>query len=175
MIAGIPLSILTAVYTAYLFAQAKARDMWQNPLLPPHLFFQSLLLGSAVLLPLLVVVRSTSAVERFLGFMWPETRWLLWLLAITSLIHVFMVWGEVSLTHPTAHSRLAIWEMVRGRYQNEFWLSIGLSTLGALLPLLAAVEIFTVTVGIAGAPLALVGLMIFENAYVQSAQSVPLA
>ena len=34
MIAGIPLCILTAVYTAYLFAQAKARDMWQNPLLP---------------------------------------------------------------------------------------------------------------------------------------------
>src|SRR5262249_46782983 len=30
---GIPLSILTATYTAYLFAQAKARDMWQNPLL----------------------------------------------------------------------------------------------------------------------------------------------
>ena len=37
MIAGIPLSALTAVYTAYLFAQAKARDLWQNPLLPPHL------------------------------------------------------------------------------------------------------------------------------------------
>src|SRR5687768_4043904 len=134
MIAGIPLAILTAVYTAYLFAQAKARDMWQNPLLPPHLLVQSLLLGSAVLLPLLVVVRSTSAVERFLGFMWPETHWLLWMLAITSLIHLFMVWGEVSLTHPTAHSRLAIWEMVNGRYKNEFWLSIVLSTLGALLP-----------------------------------------
>ena len=27
---------MTAIYTAYLFAQAKARDMWQNPLLPPH-------------------------------------------------------------------------------------------------------------------------------------------
>ena len=50
MIPGIPLSILTAVYTAYLFAQAKARDMWQNPLLPPHLLVQALLLGSAVLL-----------------------------------------------------------------------------------------------------------------------------
>ena len=55
MIAGIPLAILTAIYTAYLFAQAKARDMWQNPLLPPHLFFQAALLGSAVLLPLLIV------------------------------------------------------------------------------------------------------------------------
>ena len=51
-IAGIPLSVGTAVYTAYLFAQAKARDLWQNPLLPPHLFFQAILLGAAVLAPL---------------------------------------------------------------------------------------------------------------------------
>ncbi len=29
--------------------------------------------------------------------------------------------------------------------------------------------------GIAGAPLALVGVMLFENAYVQAGQSVPLA
>src|SRR5258705_466251 len=52
MIAGIPLSILTAIYTAYLFAQAKARDMWQNPLLPPHLLIQASLLVSPSLLPL---------------------------------------------------------------------------------------------------------------------------
>jgi len=175
MIAGIPLSIFTAVYTAYLFAQAKARDMWQNPLLPPHLFFQSLLLGSAVMLPLVVLDRSTSAVERFRGFMWPETRWLLWFVAITGLIHLFMVWGEVSLTHPTAHARLAIWEMVSGRYKNEFWIGIALSTLGALLPLLAAVEILSVSVGVASTPLALIGLMLFESAYVQAGQSVPLA
>jgi ferredoxin len=49
LIGGVPLAALTAVYTAYLFAQAKARDMWQNPLLPPHLLVQALLLGSAVL------------------------------------------------------------------------------------------------------------------------------
>jgi two-component system response regulator PilR (NtrC family) len=51
-IVGIPLSVGTAVYTAYLFAQAKARDLWQNPLLPPHLVFQAILLGAGVLLPL---------------------------------------------------------------------------------------------------------------------------
>ncbi|HEX6624512.1 MAG TPA: 4Fe-4S dicluster domain-containing protein, partial [Pyrinomonadaceae bacterium] len=51
-IAGLPLAAMTAVYTAYLFAQAKARDLWQNPLLPPHLFVQATLAGSAVLLPL---------------------------------------------------------------------------------------------------------------------------
>src|SRR5262249_34307861 len=32
MAIGLPLSVLTAVYTAYLFAQATARDLWQNPL-----------------------------------------------------------------------------------------------------------------------------------------------
>jgi formate-dependent nitrite reductase membrane component NrfD len=175
MIAGIPLSILTAVYTAYLFAQAKARDMWQNPLLPPHLFFQAVLLGSAVLLPLVVVLTGASDLDRFLGFRQAEVNWLLWVLAISSLIHLLMVWGEVSLTHPTAHSRLAIWEMVKGRYKNEFWMGTILSTLGALLPLLAALEILSESIGIAGAPLALVGLMLFESAYVQAGQSVPLA
>jgi formate-dependent nitrite reductase membrane component NrfD len=175
MIAGIPLAILTAVHTAYLFAQAKARDMWQNPLLPPHLFFQAIMLGSAILLPLMVLLRNITAVERFMGFMQPEARFLLWLLAVSSFIHLFMVWGEVSLTHPTAHARLAIWEMVKGRYKFEFSLGMALSVLGALLPLLAALEILNASIGIAGAPLALTGLMLFENAYVQAAQSVPLA
>src|SRR5258706_5919012 len=47
---GLALASLTEIYTGYLFAQAKARDLWQNPLLPPHLFVQALLLGSAVTL-----------------------------------------------------------------------------------------------------------------------------
>jgi len=32
-----------------------------------------------------------------------------------------------------------------------------------------------VSIGIGGAPLALIGLMLFEHAYVQAGQSVPLA
>jgi Fe-S-cluster-containing dehydrogenase component len=158
MIAGIPLSVLTAVYTAYLFAQAKARDMWQNPLLPPHLLVQALLLGSAVLL---------------LGFESGMTQ--VWILALTSLIHLLMIWGEVSLTHPTAHARLAIHEMVHGRFRNDFWFGLVLSFFGGLLPWLAVLDLISIPLGAAGAPMALVGLMLFENAYVQAGQSVPLA
>src|ERR1044072_1823964 len=88
MIPGVPLSLLTAIYTAYLFAQAKARDMWQNPLLPPPLVFQAALLGAAVLLPIASVMGN-------------DILLLLWMLTITSFIHLLMVWGEVSLTHPT--------------------------------------------------------------------------
>jgi formate-dependent nitrite reductase membrane component NrfD/ferredoxin len=162
MIPGIPLSILSAIYTAYLFAQAKARDMWQNPLLPPHLFFQAMLLGSAVLLPVA-------------SMMGNNVYLLLWIVAIASLIHLLMVWGEVSLTHPTAHARLAIWEMVRGRYKYDFWVGTILSLAGALLPLLELFGVVNISIGVASAPFALIGLMLFENAYVQAGQSVPLA
>jgi Fe-S-cluster-containing dehydrogenase component/formate-dependent nitrite reductase membrane component NrfD len=166
MIAGIPLALMTAVYTAYLFAQAKARDMWQNPLLPPHLLVQSLLLGSAVLLPLATYLEVSSLVV-----VWPLT----WILGITSLIHLLMIWGEVSLTHSTAHARLAVWEMVSGRYRNDFWLGTLLSLAGGLVPWLAVLGLLSPWLGVAGAPLALIGLMLFENAYVQAGQSVPLA
>ena len=178
MIAGIPLAVLTAVYTAYLFAQAKARDMWQNPLLPPHLLVQALLLGSATLSLGVVALYGMMQSDFIMGMLdavRPEFLWSIWLLAGSSLLHLLMVWGEVSLTHPTAHARLAIWEMVRGRYRNDFWFGTGLSVLGGLLPWLAVLGVVSLTVGVAGAPLALIGMMLFENAYVQAGQSVPLA
>lgn len=177
MIPGIPLSILTAVYTAYLFAQAKARDMWQNPLLPPHLLVQALLLGSAVLL-LIAAWLEGASVQDVLNSRIVTTAPVLalsWLFAITSLLHLLMVWGEVSLTHATAHARLAVWEMVRGRYKSDFWIGMALSLVGGLLPWLAILGYVNPSLGVAGAPLALVGMMLYENAYVQAGQSVPLA
>ncbi len=169
MIAGIPLSVMSAVYTAYLFAQAKARDMWQNPLLPPHLLVQALLVGSAILLPL--STRFEPAAGSDPGVMLP----LLWIMAVASLVHVLMILGEVSLTHSTAHARLAVWEMVRGRYKSDFWMGMVLSAIGGLLPWLALFGYLGISLGAAGAPMALIGLMLYENAYVQAGQSVPLA
>ena len=184
-IPGILLSVLTAVYTGYLFAQAKARDLWQSPLLPPHLLVQALLLGSAVLLPFAAWVDSTLPQGlAYLDFSRPVAFPLLWVLAATSLVHVLMIWGEVSLTHSTAHARLAIWEMTRGRYRQYFWMGLVLSILGGLLPSLVlasylpitnSMSAISISVGIGGAPLALIGMMLHEHAYVQAGQSVPLA
>src|SRR5436853_2895681 len=120
IVGGLPLSILTAVYTAYLFAQAKARDLWQNPLLPPHLLVQALLLGAAALVPL--------AVRFEPGVVQP----LLWMLGGATLLHLLFVWGETTLTPSTAHVRLAVHEMTNGRYRVFFWSGITLSTLALL-------------------------------------------
>ncbi|MGA9994481.1 MAG: 4Fe-4S dicluster domain-containing protein, partial [Pyrinomonadaceae bacterium] len=150
---GLPLAVLTAIYTAYLFAQAKARDMWQNPLLPPHLLIQSLLLGSAALAP-------------FAAWLEPQLLpYLLSTLSLTSIAHLLLVAGEITLTHPTAHARLAVWEMTRNRYRAFFWIGIALSL----------VAVFALWVGLIAVPFALIGLLLYEHAYVQAGQSVPLA
>ncbi len=175
MIAGIPLSIMTAIYTAYLFAQAKARDMWQNPLLPPHLLVQAVLLGAAVLLLGSVWLKGTHVSYTYTDSIRPDVVVLLWALVVTSLLHLLMIWGEVSLTHPTAHARLAIWELVHGRFKGDFWIGVVLGVFGGLLPLLALLDLVGITVGVASAPLVLIGMMLYENAYVQAGQSVPLA
>jgi Fe-S-cluster-containing dehydrogenase component/formate-dependent nitrite reductase membrane component NrfD len=163
MLAGAPLASLAAVYTAYLFAQAKARDMWQNPLLPPHLLVQALLAGSAALLPLA-------------AWLAPNLLFaLLWSLGLASLLHVLMVLGETTLTHPTAHARLAVREMVKGRYRAFFWAGLALGLAAAVAPWLSLAVDFDAYIGLAASLAALLGLLLYEHAYVQAGQSVPLA
>jgi Fe-S-cluster-containing dehydrogenase component/formate-dependent nitrite reductase membrane component NrfD len=171
MIPGIPLSILTAVYTAYLFAQAKARDLWQNPLLPPHLLVQALLLGAAALILLVRFDLDKASVGLFLT------------LVIAVSIHLLCVIGEITLTHPTAHARLAVHEMIRGRYSKPFWLGFALNLSALVFLWLAVFEDFKIIgyfnglsllAGLA-VPAAAIGLLFHEHAYVQAGQSVPLA
>ncbi len=153
-IAGVPLATLTAVYTAFLFAQAKARDLWQNPLLPPHFAVQAALAGAAALLPLATWVDTDA------------TTPLVWVLVVASVVHVLMVLGEIALPHGTAHARLAAHELVRGRFAAPFAAGVALSLVAAglafVLPAAAGV-------------VALAGLLAYEHAYVQAGQSVPLA
>ncbi|MDQ3945963.1 MAG: polysulfide reductase NrfD [Actinomycetota bacterium] len=150
---GIPLATMTAVYTAYLFAQSKGRDLWQSPLLPPHMAVQAVLAGAGALL-LLDTALDGGARDT-----------LAWVLAGAGAAHLLLVAGEVTLTHPTAHAHLAAWEMTRGGYARWFWAGVVLVALGLLAPV----------VGAGAGGVALAGLLAHEHAYVQAAQAVPLA
>ncbi len=145
-IAGVPLAVLTAVYTAYLFAQAKARDLWQSALLPPHLLVQSLMLGMAVYV--------------LLGA--GQARDALVVLAVT---HLLLVLGELTIGHPTAHARQAAHEMTHGLFARQFWAGVALS-------LIALTTVWLPPLGAVGA---LAAVFLHEHAYVQAGQSVPLA
>jgi len=71
----------TALYTAFLFGQAKGRDLWQSPLLGPHLVVQAMTAGSALFAP----------------------AWLLWLLPLNGLLVAGEAWGR----HATEDARRA--------------------------------------------------------------------
>ena len=106
-VVGLPLALATAVYTAYLFAQAKARDLWQSPLLAPHLAVQAALAGAAAMLPFLLWLSPGRAVTA------DEV-----ILAAAAAAHILLVTAETTLPHVTAHAHLATREMTHGRFAS---------------------------------------------------------
>jgi Fe-S-cluster-containing dehydrogenase component len=150
----LPLALATACYTAYLFAQARARDLWQSPLLAPHLAVQAVLAGAAVTLAFAPWLGPRSAVTG------AEV-----LLAAAAGTHVLLVLGEITVTHPTEHARLATDAMKAGRYAGLFWPGLAAVAVAVSAPWTGAVAV----------PFALAGLLAHEHAYVQAGQSVPLA
>ena len=52
--AGIPLSLLTGVYTAWLLQQAKGRSWSNDKMLPTKFLLETIAIGSAVAVPLLM-------------------------------------------------------------------------------------------------------------------------
>jgi len=147
-------AIGTACYTAFLFAQAKARDLWQDPLLPPHLAVQAALVGAASLLVFAVGMSSHAGVLAL------EVT-----VALAAGAHLVFVAGELTLGHPTAHAHLAAREMLLGRYSRFFWAGAVLVAVGLSAP----------WAGAATVPFVLVGLLAHEHSYVQAGQCVPLA
>src|SRR5262249_22557668 len=137
---GVPLAAFSAVYTAWLFAQARARDLWQSALLPPQLLVQAAASGAALLLPV------ASAVEPQAAGPLAATA------AISTYVHVLLVAGEVAMPHGTAHARLAVREMRRGRYAWYFRAGVVLQVAGVVAVLVGAPGAFA-------APLILVGLL----------------
>jgi Fe-S-cluster-containing dehydrogenase component/formate-dependent nitrite reductase membrane component NrfD len=149
--AGGPLAVGAAIYTAYLFAQARARDLWQSPLLPPHLFVQAVLAGAGALI---LVTRPDVAAET------------VWLFQASMLVHLLLALGEATMGHPTAHGALAARNMIRGPFAVPYWTGMVLGGISLIL------------VGVSATPAAiagLIGLLLFEHAFVQAGQSVPLA
>jgi ferredoxin/formate-dependent nitrite reductase membrane component NrfD len=149
---GGPLAAMSALYTAYLFAQAKARDLWQSPLLPTHLLVQAVGAGAAVLLVAGTGATGSSAV--------------LWLFRSAIAAHLLLVLGESTMRHPTAHASLAARNMIFGAWGHFFWLSLAFGLLAVLVAGMSAP-----IAALAG----FVSLAFYEHAFVQAGQSVPLA
>jgi len=149
-----------AIYSAFLFGQAEARDFWQTPLLPLHLLVQAVVAGSAVLL----------LIESLGGFSGRSV--LAVILASSIVVHVLFVVAEIVVPHPNLMVSQSSELIVRGPYARRFW---GLAICGGCALPLALLAAGTLAgFGIA-AVLAVLGLLFYEDVWVQAGQAVPLS
>ncbi|MBM3460544.1 MAG: 4Fe-4S dicluster domain-containing protein [Armatimonadetes bacterium] len=105
---GLPLSMMTAAYTAWLFEQCEARDLWHSRWLAPHLVLQAVIAGSACL-----------GVGALLG---------------AALLLEMLVFLPLELRGHTRAGKQAAAIITRGALSMFFWM--GVVCLGHLLPLL---------------------------------------
>ena len=159
---GVILAVLSAIYTAFLFAQAEGRDLWQSTLLPWHLFVQAVMAGAAGLLIAALFVGTT-----------PEaTRVLAWTFGLSLLVNLLItIGGEFAVPHASQVAKVAAHMITDGRYRMHYWGSI---ILGLALPLVVVVLAATSPIALAGAAvLSLAGLFAYEWAFVMAPQQVP--
>jgi Fe-S-cluster-containing dehydrogenase component/formate-dependent nitrite reductase membrane component NrfD len=161
------LGFCAAAYTAFLFGQCEGRDLWQTPLLAPHLVVQALFCGAAVLA---LLPNSIGGSAQTLSFA-------VLALTITLALHVVMVLAEVVMPHSTDNASYGARLMTHGPFAKAFW--GGGVVLGGVVPLLLLLAqplLFPtpnrILTGLASV-LALAGLLIFEWCFVMAGQSVP--
>jgi Fe-S-cluster-containing dehydrogenase component/formate-dependent nitrite reductase membrane component NrfD len=159
---GIIPAILTAVYTAFLFAQAKGRDFWQSPVLGLHMIVHSVVAGAAAFL------------VSHIYFDWGST-WLssfkaigFLMLVISLILLVFELWT----THSTEDAHKVVRMITRGRFSRSFW--FGMVLAGHVLPLFLIVYGGDVGAILAGV-LMLAGIYIGEHIWVKAPQLIALS
>jgi Fe-S-cluster-containing dehydrogenase component/formate-dependent nitrite reductase membrane component NrfD len=155
-------AILLAIYTAFLFAQAKGRDFWQSPTLPLHMLVHSVMAGAAIFSLASLIFGQES---------WMQ---LIRTTAIIALVvNLFTIITELTITHPTTAAKVVVKMITKGRYKIVFWaVSI---VIGNLVPLALFLSNQNDLITGLGGLCILVGILATEKIWVESPQRVPLA
>ena len=162
---ALPASALMAGYTAFLFGQAEARDLWQSPVLFWHLLAQAMMVGSGA-----VAVAGQAA-----GL--SPSAWHLVAVAfvLSTLLHLLMLAVEYAGRHASRQAAVAAHIVVSGRYARTFWL-------GAVLPAVLAAALgglawagATTVLLVVGGLLVQPALLAYESVFVRAGQDVPLS
>jgi Fe-S-cluster-containing dehydrogenase component/formate-dependent nitrite reductase membrane component NrfD len=153
-------SILTAIYTAFLFAQAKGRDFWQSPLLPLEMLTHSILAGSAVMLILSLIgisIQDATVDDLRITFI------------VTGMGTAIFAVIELVIPHMTEDAKLVAHSFRSGKWALSYWSGIvltGIVCYGTLFGHDIIHWIATIA--------ALVGLFFLNRATVYAPQEVSL-
>lgn len=163
---AIALALASAAYSAFLFGQAKGRDLWQSPLFIWILIAQTFVAGSAILLIVApFFTTSTHAVALVESYF-----------VLSLLINGSMILTQILMPPYSEDVRYAVNLVVSGSLRRRFWW--GVITMGTLLPL--ALTVYSVVasafaIEVLAALMALVGLFIFDDVWITAGQAPPLS
>jgi Fe-S-cluster-containing dehydrogenase component/formate-dependent nitrite reductase membrane component NrfD len=158
----IALALMTAVYTAFLFAQAKGRDFWQSPMLGLHMILHAVMGGAAAMLVVDVFRPIGESFERLVLYV-----------AVGSIIlHLVTLAIELTMTHTTDDAHAVAKSITDGEFSNKFW--FGMVFVGNILPVMALLLGPAAVAAPAGLAV-LVGLWFAEDIWVKAPQRIPLA
>jgi Fe-S-cluster-containing dehydrogenase component/formate-dependent nitrite reductase membrane component NrfD len=159
---AIVFAFLSAVYTAFLFAQAKGRDFWQSPMLGVHMIIHSLMAGFAVILIAMQAFPVAAELVIFAA------------LGATILIvfHLATLAIELTTTHSTDDAHTVAKMITNGSFSRAFWL--GMILVGNVLPMFLLMTGSGFGFALAGV-LILAGMYIGERIWVKAPQLVPLS
>ncbi len=163
---GAVLGVGVAGYTAFLFAQAEGRDLWQSPTLLWHMVAGAFAAGGGFGLLLSLVVEVGDKTER--AFAWS-------MLGGAAVLGLFAL-AEIVTKHPTRNIAEAVHHMTRGAFAREWWL--GGQVLGVLVPIVLGALYLggaDLWIGALGGVGACAGIWFADDAFVKAGQSVPLA
>jgi formate-dependent nitrite reductase membrane component NrfD len=167
---GVVLAALTAVYTAFLFAQAKGRDLWQNPMFSMHLLAHAVLGAGATWL-LIDWGWRLGAGGSFSSHL-PNPQSPAMLLACALGFSLIALLLECFTVPPTNDARLAI-HMILGKPMGGWFWGAGVVA-GHIVPLLLLAT-GTGLLSAFAAVLALIGMGVIEWLWVSVPQRIPLS
>ena len=155
-IPGIVFAGLGAVYTAFLFNQARARDLWQTPIQSAiHMLVHAFMAGSVVMM---IIAPET------MGWM---TNTLLWGI----ILNIVIMAKEILIPHDTPDIKKAIQLMTKGYYSNMFWTGI---VIGNIFPFIMLIVLTGSMILVAGG-LAIIGIFLTEFVRIRVPQMIPLS
>ncbi len=154
-------AILTAVYTAFLFAQARGRDFWQSPMLPFHMLTHAFVAGAAMSILLGAVGLAKTG------------NFAAWVLLISLGTNLLILLAELTVAHPTADAKATVALILKGPYRGRFWWAVMTGNVIPMLLLMTASP--SVPVAVVLALLVLHGIYETEKIWVEAPQRVALS
>ena len=157
-------AVIVAIYTAFLFAQAKGRDFWQSPTMAIHMLVHSVMAGIAVYFLITLATDYEMTWIKYLGVAG----------IISIVVNLFTMAVELTTTHPTQDAKTVVSMILKGRYKNQFW--IGTILLGNIIPLgLLIFGGFTPLIGSIAGVAMLIGIYFNNHIWVEAPQRIALS